>query len=243
MPPGKKRKQRRKPVVGQIPLPVIPKTGHRRNPIHAADSLRKAEERFTGAMQELERVRPREAKESRLKALAAAGKLVGARAKLRFIAQLDSKFNILNNMAFVEKTFSFLRSQKAQKGFALATVDMDHLKRINTRHGHEYADMAIGVYIQAVSEAAKNCRGFAGRFGGDELRVFAPVGAEKLKRALEEALGTMQTYGLGFSAGVAESKHVSRLRTPQKKFDSLCKLSDKAAYKSKRAGRSRVTIF
>lgn len=250
-----KKRPQRKSITGQIPLQAIPLASHRRNPLYAASSLRRAEGRLISAMQGpvssisfSRKGKPRIiakgiAPEANRIALVAAGRLVVARARLRLLAQLDAKFNIMNNMAFIEGVFKFLRSPKSKNPFAFATIDMDHLRKINKNHGHDYADLAIDYYIQLVSEAAKKCGGFAGRVGGDELRIFAPVGAEKLKLELNIALANLKKYGLSFSAGIVKSNSLGKRLNEQKKFEALCSLSDKAAYKSKAAGRARVTIW
>ncbi|MDD5148184.1 MAG: GGDEF domain-containing protein [Candidatus ainarchaeum sp.] len=251
--PAKRGASRRKPVVGQIPLPIV-LDGHRRNPIAAANSLRRAEEEFSSAMQRIGRrgVNPYnyradrsgiDQRKANLGALVAAGRLAATRSKLSRLALLDAKFNIANNAAFTEMFYVFLRSRKAKRPFCFATIDMDNMRRINETLGHDKADAVIGFYVQQVSGAAKKCGGFVGRVGGDELRIFAPVNARELKLALTEALGRLKGRNISFSAGVVASESVKMLLSEQKKFEALCGYSDKATYASKKAGRAQVTIW
>jgi diguanylate cyclase (GGDEF)-like protein len=176
--------------------------------------------------------------------IADAFRAVVARQRVREMLVLDPKLEIENDARFNERLFAFLRSRRnSRNSFSFAIVDLDFLKEINDKKGHDVGDGALGLLAEKLSRIAKKSKGFAGRFGGDEFKVLVPKGGQKLKADLNVALREMKKSGISFSAGIADSTAVQKAATAQQKVKALNDKADKATYRSKRNGRSRVTVF
>lgn len=141
---------------------------------------------------------------------------------------------------FVQK--EIVRSKRQNTKFSIIGIDLDHLKKINDKYGHNYGDMAI----KAISEVLKSsCRtiDIAARMGGEEFNVILPgvdskgglIFAERIRKTIEsiplEKIGHI-TASIGVGTYMEHSEDIYELE----------ELVDHAMYESKRTGRNRVTV-
>lgn len=141
---------------------------------------------------------------------------------------------------FVQK--EVVRSKRQNTKFSIIGIDLDHLKKINDKFGHNYGDMAI----KAISEVLKSsCRtiDIAARMGGEEFNVILPgvdsqgglIFAERIRKTIEaiplEKIGNI-TASIGVGTWMEHSEDICELE----------ELVDHAMYESKRTGRNRVTL-
>jgi diguanylate cyclase (GGDEF)-like protein len=126
---------------------------------------------------------------------------------------------------------------------SLAFLDLDKFKSINDGPGgHEAGDRALKAFAEAVLRASGG-KGFAYRYGGDELCVLLPnhcldealAVAERICREVSAIRTEELLNGLSTSVGVASF--------PESSADpaELISLADAAMYKSKNAGGNRVS--
>ena len=135
-----------------------------------------------------------------------------------------------------------LRANRQNQKFTVIGIDLDHLKRINDKYGHNYGDLAI----KAIAEVLKSsCRSIdiAARMGGEEFNVILPgvdsqgglVFAERIRKTIEsvslEKIGNI-TASLGVGTYFEQSEDI----------DELLELVDNAMYHSKRNGRNQVSL-
>ena len=140
---------------------------------------------------------------------------------------------------FVQK--EMVRSKRQNTKFSIIGIDLDHLKRINDKFGHNYGDMAI----KAISEVLKSsCRtiDIAARMGGEEFNVILPgvdsngglIFAERIRKTIEsiplEKVGHI-TASIGVGTYMEHSDDIYELE----------ELVDHAMYESKRSGRNKVS--
>jgi diguanylate cyclase len=132
-------------------------------------------------------------------------------------------------------------------GFTVLIIDIDHFKAINDAHGHLLGDRVI----VAVANVLRTCvgeRGPIGRLGGEEFAVLlshtSSAGgvelAERLRATVEQCkirrADTDETIGnVTVSLGVASCGE-------NEQFESMLARADNALYRSKSAGRNRVTV-
>lgn len=171
---------------------------------------------------------------------------------------MDPRYPIFNDRAFNERLFGIFRG--GMKGgvpanYSLAVIDIDHLRKINKVGGHPLGDKAIEEICKlAVNNVAARLGGLAARFGGDELKVFAPVGKAAMKEALDRIQRQFNDYynkenlRFSFSAGVAgksdlEARHRTGFRGVQPLIGALYELADRATYQAKRRGRARAVVY
>ncbi len=135
-----------------------------------------------------------------------------------------------------------VRAVRQKQKFTVIGLDLDHLKMINDKYGHNYGDIAI----KAIAEVLKcNARSIdiAARMGGEEFNIILPgvdskggyIAAERIRKAIEavelERIGHI-TASLGVATYLEHSDDV----------DELLEITDQAMYESKRNGRNQVTI-
>jgi diguanylate cyclase (GGDEF)-like protein len=125
---------------------------------------------------------------------------------------------------------------------ALVLVDIDHLKKINDKHGHSAGDRVIRHIASSLLELSRD-NDTAARLGGEEFALLlAGVNNEKALAAAErlrDVVSAMPVEDIGtvtISLGVAACpSHAGTERT-------LYAASDAALYSAKRDGRNRTAV-
>ena len=126
---------------------------------------------------------------------------------------------------------------------AVMLIDVDHLKEINDRHGHESGDAVLLAVAKAL-DSVLTPHGLVARTGGDEfVAVVSPFTsadalydlaqtASKAASGDRFAKGPTPTVSIGvaYALGYEES------------FANLHRRADKALYSAKHAGRARVVL-
>ena len=131
--------------------------------------------------------------------------------------------------------------QRANIPMTLATLDLDHFKKVNDKMGHDVGDEVL----KATAEILKNrCRSVdkVFRLGGEEFLLFlyntTPEDAEHLAEDIRvriEALQTIPNYQVTASLGLAS------LQTDES-WEEWMKQSDSNLYKAKQQGRNRIVL-
>ncbi len=135
-----------------------------------------------------------------------------------------------------------LRAIRQNQKFTVIGLDLDHLKMINDKYGHNYGDMAIKAIAEVLKNNARSID-IAARMGGEEFNIILPgvdseggcIAAERIRKAIEavelEKIGHI-TASLGVATFPEHSDDI----------DELLEITDQAMYESKRGGRNRVTL-
>jgi diguanylate cyclase (GGDEF)-like protein len=163
--------------------------------------------------------------------------------RLRADADLDSLTGLANRRRFrVALAREVERWRRYRVPCALLMLDIDHLKMVNDKFGHPVGDMVIRQIAQTLKEVSRD-NDTAARLGGEEFALLlagidlqrAVTAAERLRAALSEkrveAVGRV-TVSIGVAA-CPENATSERM---------LYSASDGALYKSKNAGRDRVSL-
>lgn len=167
----------------------------------------------------------------------------------RQMAITDSKTGVYNYRFFYERLIDEIRRHQAKaKPFSLIFVDIDYLKGINDRFGHQTGDEVL---VQTASLIKGNVRDTdeVARYGGEEFVILLPGAAgeealtvaERIRRAVEVHNFVFQ-HGLGpvrvtVTAGVATyPEHATQP-------DELIFRADEAMYSGKHRGRNRVFLY
>ena len=164
-----------------------------------------------------------------------------ANSKLTELAAVDGLTQLRNRRAFQERLEDETRRWRRHgNDVSLVLLDIDHFKLYNDTFGHPKGDevlRAVGRLLRRSLRASD----FAARYGGEEFAIILPntneAGAlhvaEALRRAIESA--TWEDRAITASVGVATmSEGISTA-------DELVDAADRALYRSKQAGRNRVT--
>ena len=158
-------------------------------------------------------------------------------------AVTDSLTGLYNRRYFEEYIKKeALRSLRQNLKFSVIGLDLDHLKKINDKHGHAYGDIAIKTVAEVLKNNARSID-IAARMGGEEFNIILPgvdkegamIAAERIRKAIEtpviEKLGHI-TASIGVATFPDQTDDI----------DELMEITDQAMYMSKRNGRNQVTF-
>ncbi len=169
------------------------------------------------------------------------------------ISYIDELTGLPGRRAYNEYT-AMLRSK-----YSIAMADIDHFKKFNDTHGHDTGDEVLKLVAKVLSTVGGGGKPF--RFGGEEFVIvfsgkykeYTEQHLENLREKIEvtpfvirnrkkkkEGQGTKKpgktkSLKITLSLGAADSRDGNN---PVK----VMKLADDALYKSKKAGRNRVTV-
>jgi len=153
-------------------------------------------------------------------------------AQIEALAYTDSLTGVASRRA-VENALEEACAEPAGPGLpALVLCDIDNLKRVNDRGGHEAGDRALCAAADALVAAARgHDDAVVGRFGGDEFCVLLPSGtAEEARAVALEAVRRLDAAGgEQISCGIAA--RTDELAAPAE----LLRAADQAQYRAKRA--------
>jgi diguanylate cyclase (GGDEF)-like protein len=155
-----------------------------------------------------------------------------------------------------ELTRTVTAARRGDRDMALMFVDVDHLKRVNSKLGHAAGSEALKRTGKALHEAAAGV-GDVFRFGGDEFVVVQKQASKESARALADHLrshvaastaGPMRAGGslpkITVSIGVATLRGLRQLNgQPSSALKSrLMTTADRALFRAKARGRNRVSV-
>jgi len=165
--------------------------------------------------------------------------------QLRQEATTDALTGLANRKAF-QHAFETLAGHSGERHLCLLLVDIDRFKSINDNYGHLVGDKVLRYIANVMRDCIKG-KDFVARYGGEEFAVLLPdtpypgamAVAENLRRAIEGGrlvrLDTREHIG-----SVTVSVGVAHYRTNEP-FNDFIGRADEALYRSKKAGRNRVS--
>ncbi|MCG6657415.1 GGDEF domain-containing protein [Halomonas campisalis] len=132
-------------------------------------------------------------------------------------------------------------SERYQRPFTLAMLDIDHFKRINDRFGHDVGDRALTQLadtLQSTLRTSDHC----GRWGGEEFLVILPETtleqAEPLMSRLCNRMRHLDIRQDGVRIRITASVGVAQHRPPED-YERTLQRADEALLQAKRQGRNR----
>ncbi len=127
--------------------------------------------------------------------------------------------------------------------YAAITIDMDGLKNMNDKFGHETGDLAIR-YISRAVAAASSDHSISGRFGGDEFVICAALQnvheAEQIRRSIHNYLSE-HMVNTSLPCDVTVSIGTCVMDREEFDFDTALKISDERMYIEKNGKKNRRT--
>lgn len=156
--------------------------------------------------------------------------------RFRQLSMTDELTGLLNRRGFFSLAQQHMMiAQRANRHLMLFFADVDHLKGINDRYGHQVGDEALRSMAQLLRKTFRESDVLA-RIGGDEfcvLAVDAEAGSQpiltRLEKNLAEHNGSDIPIRLSYSMGVAHFDPNSPLN-----LDDLLEQADKDLYERKR---------
>jgi len=162
------------------------------------------------------------------------------------VAFTDSLTGLYNRRYLMEQIRRELaRVDRNKTALSLIMIDVDDLKTVNDRFGHDRGDVLLKELARIIKTRAR-ASDVAARLGGDEFVVLTPdtdlVGANEVGQRLwsEAHLSRIRMDGheVGFSVSIGIASYPSHATSAE----GLLKKADEAMYEAKRAGKNRVCL-
>ncbi len=169
------------------------------------------------------------------------------RAELERLSVTDELTGLANRRRLTtELEREVQRSDRHKRTFAVLMLDVDRFKQFNDTHGHPAGDAVLKALAQILGECVREVDTVA-RYGGEEFLVILPETkaagasqmAERIRLTAEQHRFAVGTDGAGVSVTVSIGYSV--FPEHAKTSEELVKAADDALYRSKAAGRNRVT--
>jgi diguanylate cyclase (GGDEF)-like protein len=173
--------------------------------------------------------------------------------KLATIAQKDKLTKVLNRHGLWEKLKVIISTTDVERKIGIIFMDIDNLKEINDKYGHESGDKLL-LKITEIMQLTVRHRDIITRYGGDEFVIVVEEQsgktstayglAQRLKREIEGIKGKYASTA-SFGVHITKVKNLSKYKDNEKELERVWKKelekADMATYKSKEAGKNRIT--
>jgi diguanylate cyclase (GGDEF)-like protein len=117
-------------------------------------------------------------------------------------------------------------------------LDLDHFKRLNDTRGHQAGDEVLRQTAHTLREQQRRYDTVA-RYGGEEFALVAPgLTVEDALATGERIRAAIEANGAGVTASVGVATYPDQAGSGE----SLVAAADAALYRSKDAGRNRVSV-
>ncbi|MGE5298153.1 MAG: MASE3 domain-containing protein [Acidobacteriaceae bacterium] len=172
--------------------------------------------------------------------------LAEANKKLTLLAERDGLTGLLNRREALERIKNqFEVSRRLNRHFSIIMFDVDNLKSINDRFGHQTGDMVLANFALELSASFRKID-IIGRYGGDEF-IVCPIETDKRtcvsistdfvakinKTRFSAASG--EVIPVSVSAGISDS-------TGEKPLYDIIESADMKLLGSKKEGKNKVTV-
>lgn len=162
-------------------------------------------------------------------------------------SQKDHLTGVANRKAFDRGLEALMRQTREEEmALTLLLVDIDHFKQFNDKFGHLIGDEVLKIVARSLTDTVRG-KDLVARYGGEEFAVLlpsTPVGgamivAESIRKTIAGRELKRKDNGDNYGA-LTVSIGVAQFRADED-AEILIKRADDALYRSKKAGRNRVT--
>lgn len=161
-------------------------------------------------------------------------------------AATDGLTGLVNRREFDERAIELLReTRRLGRPLSLVSIDVDHFKSVNDRHGHDVGDEVLKALATIASATVHHSDVFV-RLGGEEFAALLPgsslESAAKMAERLRSIFSTEDfTYPWkGAPIRFTVSIGVATVRSDESSVVPAMKRADEALYRAKDGGRDRV---
>jgi diguanylate cyclase (GGDEF)-like protein len=153
----------------------------------------------------------------------------------------------LYNRRFFEELLGkeFSRVKRTGQPIGLLFLDIDHFKRLNDTHGHQFGDRVLSTVAQCIERASRDSDVVA-RFGGEEFVVLltnATTGSpEIVAERIRSSVESLELEQNGVRAPVTISIGAASSQEPDDSPQALIGRADEMLHQSKKSGRNCVSV-
>ena len=159
-------------------------------------------------------------------------------------AVTDGLTGLFNHGYFIQALKrEVMRARRHDLKLSLAMFDLDDFKRVNDTRGHLEGDRILMKTAAVIRQSLREID-TAARYGGEEFAVLLPetsragahVVADRIRRRIEDRFRRQRAPGETISGGVAT--YPEDATSPE----DLLRRADEGLYRSKAAGKNRITM-
>lgn len=156
----------------------------------------------------------------------------------------DALTGITNRRGFVERAnHEFIRAKRYLTPLCIASIDIDHFKRVNDAYGHAEGDEVLKTLCSIIQRLLREIEMFA-RVGGEEFVILIPdtklEGAVLLAERVRLIVAEHKMFWGDQEFSCTISIGVTALRETDHSIDDFLGRADKIMYRAKENGRNRV---
>jgi two-component system cell cycle response regulator len=167
--------------------------------------------------------------------------------RLQRVAAIDALTGLYNRRFGLERlSQEFSRSVRSNEPLGVVLFDVDNFKTVNDTYGHEAGDRVLKVVANSVKAVLREGDTLM-RYGGEEFLAVLPAAGEADVRGLGERIRRVVESSV-VAIGAAEIRVTVSLGAVSlpildvADIDDLIRHADDAMYRSKTAGRNRLTF-
>lgn len=141
------------------------------------------------------------------------------------------------------------RTRRYARPLSAVLCDIDNFKKINDSHGHQFGDDVLVQFAGLLQRSIRSEVDWVVRYGGEEFLVVLPetdfgaalAFAERIRKQLQAR--SVETAGgsIPITASFGVTSYSGTTDQTECSADGLIAAADACLYRSKRAGRNRVT--
>jgi len=156
----------------------------------------------------------------------------------------DSLTGLYNRRYFTEEMQrEFARAERNNTPLSVLMSDLDGLKPVNDRFGHDQGDLLIRAW-GAIMKDNIRVTDVVARLGGDEFVLLAPETdpkeAEQLSQRLLSTANTCQIQIDGGEMSISVSIGLASYPTHATNAEEVLRKADEAMYRAKRNGKNQI---
>jgi diguanylate cyclase (GGDEF)-like protein len=166
--------------------------------------------------------------------------------ELREKANRDSLTGLYNKGFLLEQLdYHIELAKRSDDTMALLMIDIDHFKNVNDTHGHLCGDEVLKE-LAAIFRERMRAVNIAGRYGGEEFVIIAPMSnfesarymAERLRKTVEEHVSRWRGREIRITISIGVSIWNKHVRSGKE----MIQIADDAMYDAKKDGRNRIVM-
>lgn len=167
--------------------------------------------------------------------------------ELQKLAVTDGLTALYNSRHFYQQLeLEIDRSLRYRHPLSLLLIDIDRFKEYNDTFGHLEGDKVL-VRFSQILKSCLRANDSAYRYGGEEFTVILPeTGAEEARTVAQRIRATLKAEIFHPRSGTPVHKTISIGVTeycPRESLEAFVRRADQAMYRSKEAGRNRVSVI
>lgn len=172
--------------------------------------------------------------------------------ELKDLSQTDQLTKVLNRRGLFNKASKLILNCDPYERIGIAFVDIDNLKQVNDKFGHNKGDQVISIMADTIRNNARS-RDIIARLGGDEFVIVTEevsgrrstiLGlANKLQKKIQSSkLPTTLSIGIHVFRAKKIQTCIRKTSDFEGCFFEELEYADQAAYKSKSLGKNQINV-